>query len=135
MTGTPFSCALRALAVAEVPSLVTSTLVNLLTDDMTFNPAATTRVTSSSRGTPVSPVMAIFMPWTSGAPPSRRPGHLNAQRTFGADGRKTPFCLGGHVTSGNRTPSRAASSSDPRSTPASARTSSLASCARPIRTP
>ncbi|MGK5558505.1 exonuclease domain-containing protein [Actinomadura kijaniata] len=58
----------RALPEPESGSLATRALVWRLTEVIMLSPAATPRATSSSRGARVSPVMAIFMPWTRGPP-------------------------------------------------------------------
>lgn len=53
---------------------------------ITFSPAATERATNSSREMPVSPVTAIFMPWTSGPPGVSRPGFRYGQGVLGTKG-------------------------------------------------
>lgn len=83
ITGTPSAAARRAFAEPEPASLVTSALVWRLTEDIMFSPAATDRATSSAREVAVSPVMAIFMPCTSGPPASARPGLRYAHGVLG----------------------------------------------------
>ena len=131
--GTPSATARRSFADAVSRSLVTSALVCRLTEVITLSPAATDLAINSSRETSVSPVIAIFIPCTRGAPSASRPGLPYAQGVLGTRGLYS--CRGGQATSGSGTPRLAADTSDPRRMPASTRTSSPASCGRICRTP
>lgn len=135
MMGTPSAAARHAFADPDEESLVTSALVCRLTEAIMFSPAATERPTSSARDVAVSPVMAIFIPCTSGPPGDSRPGLRKEHAVFGGLGANCGSCRGEQATSGNGRSSRAASRSEARSTPASTRVSSSASCALSCRTP